>query len=41
MSFLVMSLAAQDPISVDDTRMIATSFPSFIGLMEGLGARFK
>ena len=41
MSFLVMSLAAKDPIAVDDTRMIATSFPSFIGLMEGLGARFK
>ncbi|MGH1406480.1 MAG: 3-phosphoshikimate 1-carboxyvinyltransferase, partial [Rhodomicrobiaceae bacterium] len=41
MSFLVMSLAAEDPIVVDDTRMIATSFPSFIGLMESLGARFK
>lgn len=41
MSFLVISLAAKDPIVIDDTRMIATSFPSFIDLMESLGAKFK
>lgn len=41
MSFLVASLAAEEPIVIDDVRMIATSFPSFVGLMEGLGARFK
>lgn len=41
MSFLVMSLAANDPIVVDDTDMIATSFPSFITLMEEFGAQFK
>lgn len=41
MSFLIMGLAAKTPVVVDDTQMIATSFPSFIKLMEGLGARFK
>ncbi len=41
MSFLVMSLAAKEPIVVDDKNIIATSFPSFIGLMEQIGARFS
>ena len=40
MSFLVMGLAAEAPVSVDDTAMIATSFPEFTSLLEGLGARF-
>lgn len=40
MSFLVMGLAAQKPVTVDDARMIATSFPDFTGLMRGLGASF-
>lgn len=40
MSFLVLGLAADRPVTVDDTAMIATSFPSFRGLMEGLGATF-
>lgn len=38
MSFLVMGLASQAPVSVDDGAMIATSFPSFTALMAGLGA---
>ena len=38
MSFLVLGLAAQEPVSVDDGSPIATSFPSFLGLMRGLGA---
>lgn len=38
MSFLVMGLAAQKPVTVDDRAMIATSFPEFFGLMAGLGA---
>ncbi len=38
MSFLVMGLAAQHPVSVDDRSMIATSFPEFMGLMSRLGA---
>ena len=41
MSFLVMGLAAARPVTVDDQTMIATSFPSFRALMEGLGARFS
>ncbi|MCB2027092.1 MAG: 3-phosphoshikimate 1-carboxyvinyltransferase, partial [Ottowia sp.] len=38
MSFLVMGLASQKPVTVDDATMIATSFPEFFGLMGGLGA---
>lgn len=38
MSFLVMGLATQKPMQVDDGAMIATSFPSFVSLMNGLGA---
>jgi 3-phosphoshikimate 1-carboxyvinyltransferase len=41
MSFLVMGLAAKNSISVDDTSMIATSFPEFERLMRDLGADFK
>ncbi len=40
MSFLVMGLASGRPMAIDDSRMIATSFPSFRPLMEGLGASF-
>lgn len=38
MAFLVMGLACETPVSVDDGRMIATSFPGFTGLFAGLGA---
>ncbi|MCZ0734828.1 3-phosphoshikimate 1-carboxyvinyltransferase [Phreatobacter sp. AB_2022a] len=38
MSFLVMGLAADTPVTVDDTGFIATSFPDFVPLMRGLGA---
>jgi 3-phosphoshikimate 1-carboxyvinyltransferase len=37
MSFLVMGLATRKPVQIDDGAMIATSFPSFIALMNGLG----
>jgi 3-phosphoshikimate 1-carboxyvinyltransferase len=37
MSFLIMGLAAKEPVVVDDGRMIATSFPDFQRLMTGLG----
>jgi 3-phosphoshikimate 1-carboxyvinyltransferase len=40
MSFLVMGLAAQQPMTVDDVAMIATSFPQFRPAMERLGATF-
>jgi 3-phosphoshikimate 1-carboxyvinyltransferase len=38
MSALVMGLASDKPVSVDDTAFIATSFPGFIEMMRGLGA---
>ncbi|RST32041.1 3-phosphoshikimate 1-carboxyvinyltransferase [Sphingomonas ginkgonis] len=38
MSFLVLGLAARAPIGVDSAAMIATSFPTFVPLMQGLGA---
>jgi 3-phosphoshikimate 1-carboxyvinyltransferase len=38
MSFLVMGLAANAAMTVDDGSPIATSFPIFEGLMTGLGA---
>ena len=38
MSFLVLGLAAQRPVTVDSADMIATSFPDFVPLMRSLGA---
>jgi 3-phosphoshikimate 1-carboxyvinyltransferase len=38
MSALVMGLASEAPVSVDDTSFIATSFPDFVAMMRGLGA---
>lgn len=38
MSFLVMGLASRNPVTVDDGSMIATSFPTFVPLMRGVGA---
>jgi 3-phosphoshikimate 1-carboxyvinyltransferase len=40
MSFLVMGLASDQPVGVDDTAFIATSFPDFLPLMTRLGGRF-
>lgn len=41
MSFLVLGLQSQKPVTVDDAGIIATSFPEFIDLMSGLGAQFE
>jgi 3-phosphoshikimate 1-carboxyvinyltransferase len=41
MAFLVMGLAAKEPVIVDDATMIATSFPNFRPLFTGLGARIN
>jgi|tagenome__1003787_1003787.scaffolds.fasta_scaffold20986567_3 3-phosphoshikimate 1-carboxyvinyltransferase len=38
MSFLVMGLAAREPVTVDSAGMIATSFPTFVSLMRSIGA---
>lgn len=41
MAFLTLSLVAEAPVTVDDAEPIATSFPTFRGLMESLGARYE
>ncbi len=41
MSFLVMGLASAKQTMVDDSRFIATSFPDFTGLMNGMGAKIS
>jgi 3-phosphoshikimate 1-carboxyvinyltransferase len=38
MAFLVMGLASEKPVRVDDAAIIATSFPGFPALMRALGA---
>jgi len=38
MSFLILGLASDKPVTVDDGAMIATSFPGFADLMAQLGA---
>jgi len=38
MSFLMMGLASDTPVRIDDSAFIATSFPDFTGLMRSLGA---
>ncbi|WP_173935033.1 3-phosphoshikimate 1-carboxyvinyltransferase [Chelativorans sp. Marseille-P2723] len=41
MSFLVLGLASEKPVTIDDETMIATSFPQFMGLMTAAGAMFE
>lgn len=41
MAFLTLGLASERPVTVDDTAMIATSFPEYVGLMQSLGATFR
>jgi 3-phosphoshikimate 1-carboxyvinyltransferase len=41
MSALVMGLASDKPVGIDDAAFIATSFPDFVGLMRGLGAELS
>ena len=41
MAFLVLGLATEKPVTIDDQAMIATSFPEFMGLMTGLGAEVE
>jgi len=38
MAFLMMGLASEKPVGVDDAAFIATSFPAFAATMRGLGA---
>ena len=41
MAFLILGLASDRPVTVDDMTFVATSFPAFRGLMEQLGATFQ
>ncbi len=41
MAFLIMGLASDTPVSIDDSTMIATSFPTFIPMMRDLGAEIQ
>jgi 3-phosphoshikimate 1-carboxyvinyltransferase len=38
MSALVLGLASEQPVKIDDSAFIATSFPGFVDLMRSLGA---
>ncbi len=41
MSFMVLGTVAAAPVTIDDGTAIATSFPDFIKLMNGLGAEIR
>ena len=41
MSHLILGLNAEEAVAVDDPGMIATSFPGFLQLMQGLGAQMR
>jgi 3-phosphoshikimate 1-carboxyvinyltransferase len=41
MSALVLGLASEEPVKVDDAAFIATSFPGFVELMRSLGGEFS
>jgi 3-phosphoshikimate 1-carboxyvinyltransferase len=41
MAFLTLGLGAEQPVSVDDVGMIATSFPAFVPFMTKIGAQFR
>ena len=41
MAFLVLGLASKAPVRVDDFEAVATSFPGFAAVMNGLGARIE
>ena len=38
---LVLGLATENPVTIDDSRPITTSFPAFESLMTGLGATIE
>ncbi|MEC7676332.1 MAG: 3-phosphoshikimate 1-carboxyvinyltransferase, partial [Pseudomonadota bacterium] len=41
MAFLIAGMATAMPVDIDDARTIDTSFPGFMALMNGLGARLE
>lgn len=40
MAFLMLGLVTENPVTIDNSAPINTSFPGFTDLMQGLGARF-
>ncbi|MEH6524826.1 MAG: 3-phosphoshikimate 1-carboxyvinyltransferase [Sneathiella sp.] len=41
MSFLILGLATEQPVTVDDGQVMETSFPGFVQLLESLGGQFS
>lgn len=41
MAFLVLGTASEEPVRVDDVAPVATSFPGFVDLMNGIGTRLR
>ncbi|KEC56159.1 3-phosphoshikimate 1-carboxyvinyltransferase [Bartonella koehlerae] len=41
MSFLIFGLVSEKPVTIDDKRMIATSFPKFISFIQKLGGNIS
>ena len=41
MAFLVLGMACETPVTIDDGDAMATSFPGFADLMNGLGADIR
>jgi len=41
MAFLVLGLVSENPVAIDDGAAMATSFPGFVAVMNGLGADIK
>lgn len=41
MSFLILGMATDEPITIDDITPVNTSFPAFVNKMNAIGAAFK
>ncbi|MCY4231800.1 MAG: 3-phosphoshikimate 1-carboxyvinyltransferase, partial [Alphaproteobacteria bacterium] len=41
MAFMVLGMGAREAVQIDDITPVATSFPNFVGLMNGLGAALE
>ncbi len=41
MAFTVLGMVSEQPVTIDDGSPIATSFPGYVDLMNGLGAQIK
>ena len=41
MSFLVLGMCSNEPIKIDDSRSIMTSFPNFVALINQVGGKIS